>query len=475
MQKNTPLLTSILLSLMLVSVPGLSHAQSVFNYNPNSIISDTDFFNVNTMSEIDIQKFLESKNSYLGKIVDSLTQMKPSKIISLIAQEYSINPKVILTTLQKEQSLIENGGGIPNDDAIEWAMGYAICDSCSKNDPVLQDYKGLFNQIKYGTAILRKYEKEILSSGQTRSGYGPGKTVTIDNTIVTPVNTATALLYTYTPHIHGNENFAKIWQRWFPGLGFPDGTLVQIQGQPAVYVIQDGTKRPFASKIALTSRGYKLNKILVVESNKIDAYPLGSIIKYPQYALLESEVTGSRYLLVDDQKRKFENNEVFRELGFNPEEIEIVSSADLNQIPDGKVLSLHDAYPTGALLQNSNSGAVYFVEGNTRHPIIDKSIMNLRFGTNPKLISTDNISLKSYVIGTPLTLHDGELIISDSGDPAVYVISNGQRRPIASGAIFEELGYSWDDIVAVPQKVVDLHPLGSLVAAEADSVSLSAN
>ena len=139
-------------------VPGLSHAQDDFNYNPNSIISDGDFFNHNTMSEADIQNFLESKNSYLGKVVDGLTQMKPSKIISLIAQEYKINPRVILTTLQKEQSLIENGGSKPSDDAIEWAMGYAICDSCSKSDPALQDYKGLFNQIKYGTAILRKYE-----------------------------------------------------------------------------------------------------------------------------------------------------------------------------------------------------------------------------------------------------------------------------------------------------------------------------
>lgn len=462
MHKNIIVLSLLFLFLL---TPIAVDAAEEFAYNPNNIISDTDFFNPNTMSESDIQKFLESKNSYLSRMVDSLTQMRPSRIISMIAKEYGINPKVILTTLQKEQSLIENGGKKPSDDAIEWAMGYAICDSCSKQDPRLQGYKGLFNQIKYGTAILRKYEREILANGQTRSGYAPGKPATIDSTRVIPANTATALLYTYTPHIHGNKNFAKIWEKWFPGLGFPDGTLVQIKGEPAVYVIQNGTKRPFASKAALTSRGYKLDKIISVDSKKLDGYPTGPVIKYPQYALLQGP-SGDRYLLVDDKKRPFESNEVFRSLGFNPEELEVVPASDLGEIPTGKTITLNDAYPTGALLQHNKSGAVYFVEGNTRYPIIDKSILTLNFGENPILISVDGATLKSYIIGKPLKLHDGELIISESGDATVYVISNGMRRPIVSGKIFEELGYSWDDIVTVPQSVVDLHPLGDMVSDE---------
>ncbi|MGB0757869.1 MAG: hypothetical protein ACPGO5_05490 [Patescibacteria group bacterium] len=460
----------LLIITALIVVPGISSAQTSdeFLFNPNNIISDGDFFKSGTMTESDIQAFLESKNSHLASMVDSLTQMKPSRIISLIAGEYGINPKVILTKLQKEQSLIENGGGAPSQDAIDWAMGYAICDSCSKSDPALQDFKGLFNQIKYGTAILKKYEREILEQGQTRSGFAPGKASTVDGTLVTPANTATALLYTYTPHLHGNKNFAKIYQKWFPGLAYPNGTLLQAIGEAGVYLIQDGVKKPFHSKAALTSRGYKLDKVLQVDQQKLDAYTTGTPIKYPQYALLASE-SGQRYLLVNDKKRPFADDEVFRKLGFNPEELEIVPDEDLSQFPDGNPITLADAYPTGALVQNNQSGAVYFVEAGYRYAIIDKSIMDIRFGTKPAIISADPVTLKSYIIGPPLPLHDGELVISETGDPAVYVIAGGQRLPIVSGKVFEELGYSWEDIVSVPQKVIDLHPLGTMIQQDESS------
>ena len=67
--------------------------------------------------------------------------------------------------------------------------------------------------------------------------------------------------------------------------------------------------------------------------------------------------------------------------------------------------------------------------------------------------------LAQYPYAGRLTLRDGTIITSPES-PAVYVIADGQRRPVVSGEAFEKLGYRWNDIVEVPQRVVDLHPLG---------------
>ncbi len=456
------LVTTIIFALLLLNMPISVWAQE-FAFNPNYLVSDREFFNSGALSEQGIQQFLQAKNSYLAKWRDPLTSMSPARIISLVTKDYGISPKVILATLQKEQSLIENGGQIPSADALDWAMGYAICDGCSKSDPALQDYRGFFNQVKYATAIFNKYYREILESGQTRNGFAPNKTFIIDGQTVIPQNIATSLLYTYTPHIHGNKNFSKIWQKWF-SFSYPDGTLLQAKGDPAVWLIQDGQKRPFISKAALTTRGYKLSKIIQVDPDKLSQYEAGPSIKYPQYALLEGP-DGRRYLLVDDKKREFESKEVFRQLGFNPEEIEKVNQAELDNFPDGKKITLNDAYPTGALLQNKDTGSVYFVEGNVRYPIIDKSILISRFGKKPIIIPVDTATLRDFVIGPLLRLHDGELVMSDN-NPTVYVISQGLRRPIKSASTFEQLGYKWDDIITVPPSVIDLHPLGEIVSLE---------
>ena len=67
--------------------------------------------------------------------------------------------------------------------------------------------------------------------------------------------------------------------------------------------------------------------------------------------------------------------------------------------------------------------------------------------------------LKQYPYNGRAKLIDGTIITSPESS-AVYIISDGRRRPVISGEAFEKLGYAWDNIHDVPQKVVDLHPLG---------------
>ena len=204
------LVTKISLLFLIFSLfPATSLASS---FNPNNLISDEELTDTSTMSLGEIQTFLN--RGFLGNYVTEDIDGKnryASAVIWRAATRNGINPKVILVMLQKEQSLVLDDS--PSQSQLDWAMGYAVCDSCNHRDPNIQRWKGLAKQVNSSTLqLVEGYLADLQSNGETVAGYAPGRTTTIDNTIVTPANNATAALYTYTPHIHGNSNFVKLWQ-----------------------------------------------------------------------------------------------------------------------------------------------------------------------------------------------------------------------------------------------------------------------
>jgi hypothetical protein len=119
-------------------------------------------------------------------------------MIADAAAAWSVSPKVILVTLQKEQSLVN--GGRPSTYALDWAMGCGKMDSST-----LYQYQGFGNQIWGGARALSR----------NRSNWHSGMSLNIDGAAVYPSNAATLTLYRYTPHFHGNTLFWKLFWRYF--------------------------------------------------------------------------------------------------------------------------------------------------------------------------------------------------------------------------------------------------------------------
>ena len=196
-----------------------------------------------------IQEFLNSHKGILKSYstLDAFgIERSAAEIIYKAALTYIINPKWILATLQKEQSLITNPN--PTQRDLDWAMGYGVCDDCTTNDPEIQKFKGFGTQIDRATARIRYY-----TDNPSKFNFQVGKLALVDGRDVLPFNQATANLYNYTPHLQGNYNFWKIWYSWFAKI-FPDGSLLKEVGDPTVYLIKNGKKCPFLSKTALISR-----------------------------------------------------------------------------------------------------------------------------------------------------------------------------------------------------------------------------
>ena len=240
-----------------------------YPYNPSSLITDEVFTNTSTMNASEIQAFLINENSGLKNMsfvvsCNPTTPISPygfsyypncgttqtaATIIYEAAQAYGINPQVILSTMQKEQSLVNTPD--PTSSQLNCAMGYTSC---------VYD-QSFFSQVDNGTWQLR--ENIELMEGNSWWGYSPsnylcaqgnssfystglmpGNTVTFFDSGGTPetitlANAATAALYCYTPYVgpisvtgyNGSYNFVESFEEWF---GSTQGVNI-IPAEDAVY------------------------------------------------------------------------------------------------------------------------------------------------------------------------------------------------------------------------------------------------
>ncbi|OGY94643.1 MAG: hypothetical protein A2406_02340 [Candidatus Komeilibacteria bacterium RIFOXYC1_FULL_37_11] len=478
-------------------IPNLVWGAEVDLNNYNYIISDAEALNYQSMDKKDIQEFLDSKGGYIAN--KSYMGNNPSpeqlaldpnkeypktrttaEIIYNAAQEAKINPQFLITMLQKEMSLITDKA--PTENQQKYAMGY----DCPDRSGCAFKTSGFANQVR---ATAQQFAWDLGKDEETGKyriyGYSwsPGKTscaddynsflpCTSDGIEVTPENRITAAMYRYTPHVVGNMNFKRIWNKYGfggeiddeendlpvaePGF-FPEGALLKSKGSQAgtIYLITGGEKRAFADMTSLLSR-FDPDKVLLVDSAELDKYDNGYIIAYANYSVLESP-DGDRYLIDGLTKRLIVSDEIFRQLGFNPDEIEKVSQSELDAYVTGDSLDA-SASPFAELWQDMSNEAIYLVKDGQKHRIVDQFIVDVNFPAM-KIKDVTTKTLDDLKTSTPIKLVDGTLIKVET-DARVYVISNGQRRLIPDGNTFGKLGYSWAGIYAVPSKIMNLHQLG---------------
>ncbi|MCC7357261.1 hypothetical protein IT408_02025 [Candidatus Uhrbacteria bacterium] len=451
------------------AIPGITlipvHAQAVLDpgFDPDRILEDEDIFDVNGMSYDRLVRFLRSKGTLADHLVQDIDGVqKPAvDVIWRVATSYKMNPKYLIAVLQKEQSLVEDAN--PNQRQFDWAMGYGVCDSCSKDDPAIQDYKGFASQLEWAAKQHReKYLLRILATGTTRSGTAPGKSMVIDGEVVTPQNNATAMLYAYTPHTHGNLNLWRIWRRWF-SLNYPDGTVVKGKNSNKNYLIRLGQKRAFTSRAVLESM-VDPEKIVLVSDTELAAYPDGPDIRFPKYALLK-EATGTIWLLDDEGKRRIADMKAFHKFGFNEDEIiELDQDEDISEYPIGETISVKTEFPQGMLFTEKETKKLWYIEGSVKREVPHVAFLKLYFsGIKSKVTTTKKLA--SYTTGDPYRFHDGELVRGVK-NASVYVVENGLLRPIPSAEIFESIGWKWKNVITVADSVIKSYDVGDYITLE---------
>ncbi len=255
--------------IVLANVLSVSAVTTTEGFKAGYIISDGIFTDKNSMSESQIQSFLNSKvpscdtngqqlSEYGGPDLNgdgkvqrwewakanynqtTFTCLKnysqggksAARIIYEKAQYYGISPKVLIVLLQKEQSLVTDTW--PLNLQYRSATGYGCPDTAACDST----YYGFTNQVKWAATMFRSIMDDSptwytpYNLGNNYIQYSPdsgcgGSTVNIQNR-------ATQGLYNYTPYqpnaaslaanwgdapggcdSHGNRNFYLYFKAWF--------------------------------------------------------------------------------------------------------------------------------------------------------------------------------------------------------------------------------------------------------------------
>jgi hypothetical protein len=231
-------------------------------FTAESLISDAQMFAGTAMTAAQVDAFLDEKGAACTRGSDGadclkdLTMDTPAraksaycaaipaakkasagKIIADVSRACSLNPRVLLVMLQKEQGLITTRNATPK--MLDEALGFA-CPDFQACDP---KHAGFAQQVYNAGSRLQEYGDatrgyryraggtyDIQYSPYAFCGYGK----------VTIANRATAALYNYTPYTptqatldagsaavahdvcatYGNRNFFRLYSQWF---GSPTG------------------------------------------------------------------------------------------------------------------------------------------------------------------------------------------------------------------------------------------------------------
>ena len=166
-----------------------------------------------------------------------------------------MNPKVVLATLQKEQSLLT--AMAPSAWALNEAMGCGVPDSGSVNT----FYKGFGKQVWYGADSL---------SVDGKNWYA-GITKKCSDGAVSPSNVSTYSLYTYTPWIAGNQLFWTVYWRYFGDpIGDVTPPVTTVSGVDSAWHAQAVTLS-FAGADNYRRLGRGLHPVLAERGQDMDA------------------------------------------------------------------------------------------------------------------------------------------------------------------------------------------------------------
>lgn len=455
----------------------ISKIQSFLN-NMNSGIKDKTFtFDCNLAGSQSKQLYLDA-GAPCGKKASSAT------IIYYASRIYGINPKVVLATMQKEQSLITTTN--PTSWQINQAMGYGC-----PTDGSCDDDSGFFYQVDNGTWVLRwHYERArgnndwwrtttSWTCGSEKNYYKPSlypnsNTTFYDGNGVAYrkhnlLTAATSALYCYTPHAYNNPdglyglpvygtkgqyytgsyNFVKSFEAWF---GSTQGTpFFRIGNTAPVYILGEGsTYYQIPSMDILEAYGYGKNiKSVAVESS----VHINGLTLAGNLGLTAKFESAPVYLMDSGGRHHFTSSELLVNVyGYSTDEV--------SRLPQQLEFYFTIAPTVKTVVKERGGKPIYFIENGKKRHIADGAALN---SGDPTYSSLSSMELsKSYIS----TLPNGSMIFAPGtlyrigSTPAVYLVNDfDQSLRIPSKSIFDHFNFNAKGVRSVTSSQVTGYPV----------------
>lgn len=273
-------------------------AQASSGFMAGRIIDDSVFTDYGTMSVSNIQFFLNSKgvNCIDGQAPClknfSENGRSAAQIIYDTAQEFRINPQVLIVVLQKEVGLVTISQ--PASWRYRTAMGYG----CPDTAPCDAEYYGFTNQMRWAARMYRAIMNASPSwytpyvVGNNFIQWNPNNACGGTNVYIE--NRATQALYNYTPYqpnaaalnagygtgdgcsSYGNRNFYLYFKDWFGDSR--QSPIVRSPSSPTHYLLTNNKKYAISSGDILYAYGLEAAPLSVVSDSYLSTISDGGML-----------------------------------------------------------------------------------------------------------------------------------------------------------------------------------------------------
>lgn len=415
------------------------HAASTANFDPGNIISDSVFTNNGSMNVSQIQTFLNAKvpscdtqgTQTASEFGSSLTHaqyaasrgwpappytclkdytengLTSAQIINNVAQQYQINPQVLIVLLQKEQGLVTDTW--PLSSQYKTATGYG----CPDTAPCDSQYYGLTNQLTWSGKMFRA----IMNASQTwYSPYIVGNNyiqwspnASCGGSNVTISNRATAALYDYTPYqpnqaalnagygngdscsAYGNRNFYLYFNDWFGST--TDGIeLFQADGGTGLYAVYGGQKQAITSSAVQAAWGLNRLPVNVVPQSTIDGMPSRATPLSRAAVNPFSSASNPSYLLADNGGTFDSFGPMLSNWGFNPSQASQIGYQLVAYTTRLGVLNLDVSAP--------GQGCIFLMDGGKLRCYSSPTTMRFWSGSSPQTTSISSSLFSALPTGS---------------------------------------------------------------------------
>lgn len=327
-KRTSIIVLAVLFTWLSVYPPAPASALPVVGFEAGRIIDDSVFTNHGSMNTGGIQAFLNSKgaNCVNGEApcLKNFAEggRSAAQIINDTAQEFKINPQVLIVNLQKEVGLVTVSQ--PGAWRYRTAMGYGCPDSTP--NVCNSAYYGFTNQMRWAGRMFRSIMNAdpnwstpyILGNNNIK--WHPTNT-SCGTSVVFIQNRATQALYNFTPYrpnqaalnagyglgdgcsTYGNRNFYLYFTDWFgPTIsGRYPSPLFKSESSPTIYAVADNMKYPMANFLVINAYGLLSYPVTVTTDSALSQYTTGPTIT-STVAKKRDDPSGTMYLF-DDGKR----------------------------------------------------------------------------------------------------------------------------------------------------------------------------
>lgn len=456
MKTKTLLSAALLFSVLALSIVTTpTSAAPIVGFRAGNIIDDAIFTNKSSMSPTQIQQFLESQVPVCDTFGQEPSEFgggtraqwaaargysppftclkdfseggkTASQIIYDVAQQFSINPQVLIVLLQKEQSLITDEWPIPQSSQYRTATGYG----CPDTAPCDAEYFGLTNQLTWSGRMFRAimdasptwYTPYVLGNNYIQ--YNPNASCGGSNVFIE--NRATQALYNYTPYqpsqaaldagwgqvdcgAYGNRNFYLYFTSWFgPSNGFiyrtvEDGRMYILGNNNDYYYI------PNADQLRNYGFGYKVRSFVNINTAALSSYAnagdLTSLVRFG---------SSQDVYLVDNGNRYYVNFNTYTALG----------SPAVRTLPGNYFDMLYPAQNLSSVIRIYGDTTLYSLQQGKRRHIGGPSVYNNDGFSSIPITSLGSYTVNSIEKGAPILSAGTVMLTSDTN---VYSAVNSDR------------------------------------------------